>query len=153
MLWHEIIGINWEKAWIHFLRDVFAVVVIVVALLATLTRWRWKCNFFYVTVCNVLANGGWRWRRFSLEYFDLKRNEFSLVCVMNDSYSNYLNLSVISMASWFPQTLFQVGLCYYTCLTCFGAFSLLSFVSFSSWISHNASVSYTHLTLPTKRIV
>ena len=55
-----------------------------------------------------------------------------------DSYSIYLNLSVISIAPWFPHTLFPVGLWYYTCLTCFGAFSFLSFVSFSSLISDNA---------------
>ena len=55
----------------------------------------------------------------------------------------YLNLSVISFAVWFPDTLFPVGLCYYTCLTCFDAFSFLSFVSFSSWISHNASLSFS----------
>ena len=53
----------------------------------------------------------------------------------------YLNLSFISIASWFPHTLFPVGLWYYTCLTCFGAFSFLSFASFSSLISHNASLS------------
>ena len=59
-----------------------------------------------------------------------------------DSYFNYLNLSVISIAIWFPHTLFPVGLWYYTCLTCFGAFSFLSFVSFLSLISHDASLSF-----------
>ena len=60
----------------------------------------------------------------------------------HDSFSNYLNLSVISTAVWFPHTLFPVGLWYYTCLTCFGAFSFVSLVSFSPWISHNALLSF-----------
>ena len=59
-----------------------------------------------------------------------------------NSYSNYLDLSVITIAFWLPHTLFPVGLWYYTCLTCFDAFSFLSFVSFSSLISHNASLSF-----------
>ena len=62
--------------------------------------------------------------------------------VCHDSYSNYLNHSVISTCVWFPHTLFLVGLWYYTCLTCFGAFSFLSFVSFLSLISRNASLSF-----------
>ena len=48
-------------------------------------------------------------------------------CVIHVSYSIYvyLNFAVIStaIATWFPHTLFPVGLCYYTRLTYFGAFS------------------------------
>ena len=55
---------------------------------------RWKCNFF-MSLCVIC----WQTVGERVKYFDLKRNEFSLVCVMNDSYPNYLNLSVISTAN------------------------------------------------------
>ena len=44
----------------------------------------------------MLANGEGEGRRSSLNYSDLERNEFSSECVINDSYFNYLNLSVAS---------------------------------------------------------
>ena len=103
-----------------------------------------KCNLILIFVmCWKMYHFGkipWMWLgTFFLKIFYLKRNEFSLECVIHDSYSIYvyLNFPVISTALWFPHTLFLVGLWYYTCLTSFGAFSFLSFVSFSFYCKND----------------
>ena len=103
-----------------------------------------KCNLIliYVMCWKIYHFGKIPWMRvgtFFLKIFYLKKNELSLQYVIHDSYSLYvyLNHSVISIAVWFPHTLFPVGLCYYTCWTYFGAFSFLFFVSFSFYCKND----------------
>ena len=88
-----------------------------------------KCNLILIYV--MFWKISWmRKGRSSWKYFIWKGMNFlwSVLWMILIPFTYTLIFPVIStaIATWFPRTLFPVGLWYYTCLTCFGTFPPLS---------------------------